>query len=105
MPELPEVETVCRTLQPHLLGRTIRGVEVLEPRLRLPVDERALMGLAGKRIEAIQRIAKYILLNLAGEAAWIFSLGMSGKLNCVAKKLERGKHEHIIVDLTDGKEP
>jgi len=101
MPELPEIETVCRTLRPHLLGRTIRGVEVLESRLRLPVDERALTGLAGRRIEAITRIAKYILLSLAGEAAWIFHLGMSGKLICVAKNLERRKHDHIIVDLDD----
>lgn len=104
MPELPEVETVCRTLQPHLLGRTIRRVEVLERRLRLPVDERALAGLAGRRIETVTRIAKYILLHLAGEAAWVFHLGMSGKLICVAKNTERRKHDHIITDLDDGNE-
>jgi formamidopyrimidine-DNA glycosylase len=104
MPELPEVETVCRTLQPHLLGRTIRRVEVVEPRLRLPVDERAVSGLAGRRIDAITRIAKYIVVYLAGEVAWVFHLGMSGKLICVAKKTERRKHDHIIADLDDGKE-
>jgi len=104
MPELPEVETVCRTLQPHLLGRTICRIEVLEPRLRLRVDERALAGLTGRRIEAITRIAKYILFHLAGEAAWLFHLGMSGKLICVAKNTERRKHDHIIIDLDDGNE-
>ena len=55
MPELPEVETVCRSLRPHLVGRTIRRVRVLEPRLRLPVDDKALQALAGKRIDAITR--------------------------------------------------
>jgi formamidopyrimidine-DNA glycosylase len=102
MPELPEVEIVCRTLQPHLLGRTIHRVEVLEPRLRLPVDERALAGLAGRQIEAITRIAKYILFHLAGEAAWVFHLGMSGKLICVANSAERRKHDHIIIHLDNG---
>jgi formamidopyrimidine-DNA glycosylase len=102
MPELPEVEIVCRTLQPHLLGRTIRRVEVLEPRLRLPVDERALAGLAGRQIEAITRIAKYILFHLAGETAWVFHLGMSGKLICVANSAERRKHDHIIIHLDNG---
>src|SRR2546422_11595600 len=101
MPELPEVETVCRTLQPHLLGRTIRGVEVLEPRLRLPVDERALMGLAGKRIEAVTRIAEYILLSLAGEAAWIFYLCISGEMICVGENLGREKNEQNIDCLND----
>ncbi len=84
MPELPEVETVCRSLRPHLLGRTIRRVRVLEPRLRVPVDERALKSLAGKRIETITRVAKYILLHLSDDAVWLFHLGMSGKLICVA---------------------
>jgi formamidopyrimidine-DNA glycosylase len=104
MPELPEVETVCQTLRPHLLGRTIRRVEVLERRLRVPVDECALARLAGKRIQDITRMAKYILLHLSEEAVWVFHLGMSGKLICVAKNTERRKHDHIFVDFGDGGE-
>jgi len=104
MPELPEIETVCRTLRPHLLGRTIRRVEVLEPRLRLPVDKRAIVRLAGRRIEEITRVAKYILLNLSEGAIWVFHLGMSGKLICVPKNTERRKHDHIVVDFEDGGE-
>ena len=104
MPELPEVETVCRSLRPHLLGRTIRRVRVLEPRLRVPVDARALRGLAGKRIDTISRIAKYILLNLSDDTIWLFHLGMSGKLICVAPETARRKHDHIIVELDSGAE-
>jgi len=66
MPELPEVETVCRSLRPHLLGRTIAHVEVIEPRLRVPVNRRALHRLTGRRVEKIARTAKYILLHLSG---------------------------------------
>jgi formamidopyrimidine-DNA glycosylase len=104
MPELPEVETVCRSLRPHLLGRTIRRIRVLESRLRVPVDERALAGLAGKRIEEIGRTAKYILLSLSGGVVWLFHLGMSGKLICVAPQTPRRKHDHIVVDFDNGTE-
>ena len=104
MPELPEVETVCRSLRPHLLGRTIRKVRVLEPRLRVPVNQKRLRALAGERVVSITRVAKYILLNLSSDLVWLFHLGMSGKLICVAPGTARRKHDHIIVDLDDGVE-
>lgn len=102
MPELPEVETVCRSLRPHLLGRTVRRISVLEPRLRVPVDRRALQTLAGRRVDAITRVAKYILLHCSGGAVWLFHLGMSGKLICVDAKAERRKHDHIVASLDNG---
>jgi formamidopyrimidine-DNA glycosylase len=104
MPELPEVETVCRSLRPHLLGRTIRRVRVLEPRLRVPVNQRGLKALAGKRVDGISRVAKYILLNLSDGKVWLFHLGMSGKLICVPAGTARQKHDHIVVDLDGGGE-
>ncbi len=102
MPELPEVETVCRSLRPHLLGRMIRRVRVLEPRLRVTVNEKQLVALAGKRVERITRLAKYILFHLSGDITWVFHLGMSGKLICVGPNVVRRKHDHILVDLDDG---
>ncbi len=104
MPELPEVETVCRSLRPHLVGRTISRVRVLEPRLRVPVNERAVRSLAGKRVDAISRVAKYILLNLSDGRVWVFHLGMSGKLICVAPRTALQKHDHILVGLDGGGE-
>jgi formamidopyrimidine-DNA glycosylase len=104
MPELPEVETVCRSLRPHLLGRTISRVHVLEPRLRIPVDKRKISSLAGKRVLGITRIAKYILIDLTEDFAWLFHLGMSGKLICVEPRMARQKHDHIIVALDNGAE-
>jgi len=104
MPELPEVETVCRSLRPHLLDRTIGRVQVLEPRLRVPVDVEALRAVTGKRVESITRIAKYIVVNLSSDLVWLFHLGMSGKLICVGPDAERRKHDHIIVGLDNGGE-
>ena len=104
MPELPEVETVCRSLRPHLLGRRIRRVQVLESRLRVAVDKRSLQSLVGQRVDAIERRAKYILLQLSNDQTWLFHLGMSGKLICVEPGAARRKHDHIIVGLDDGAE-
>ena len=99
MPELPEVETVCRSLRPHLLGRTVTHVRVREPRLRVRVNERALKELVGKRIEAITRTAKYVLLHLSENTVWVFHLGMTGKLICVEKSTAPRKHDHIVAAL------
>jgi len=104
MPELPEVETVCRSLRPLLLGRTIVRVGVIDARLRVPVNRRALHSVAGRRVEEIARTAKYILLHLSGGVVWIFHLGMSGKLICVKAETPRRKHDHIIVRLDNGAE-
>lgn len=104
MPELPEVETVCRSLRPHLLGRTIKGVQVVDSRLRVPVNKTSLRGLIGQRVEAIERRAKYILIRLSANSVWLFHLGMSGKLICVEAKTARRKHDHIIAQLDDGGE-
>ena len=104
MPELPEVETVCRSLRPHLLGRRISRVQVLDSRLRVPVNEKSLRSLAGQRIVAIERRAKYILFQLSANSVWLFHLGMSGKLICVEPNIARRKHDHIIVQLDDGAE-
>ena len=102
MPELPEVETVCRSLRPHLLEKTIERVEIFEPRLRVRVDESALSRLAGKNILEVRRAAKYILISLSEGLVWIFHLGMSGKLICVRGDAPRRKHDHIIVHFRDG---
>jgi len=104
MPELPEVETVCRSLRPHVLGRKIKAIEVLEPRLRLPVDRKSLRALIGQRVEAVERRAKYILIRMSAESVWLFHLGMSGKLIYVEGETARQKHDHIVVRWAGGGE-
>ena len=104
MPELPEVETICAGLRPLVRGRRIAEVAVLERRLRRPVARGFSDQLRGKTILDVERRGKYILILLEGDIVWIFHLGMSGKLICVAAERPREKHDHIVVRLDDGHE-
>ncbi|HWP56308.1 MAG TPA: bifunctional DNA-formamidopyrimidine glycosylase/DNA-(apurinic or apyrimidinic site) lyase [Candidatus Acidoferrales bacterium] len=102
MPELPEVETVCRTLRAVVPGHRVVGVEVLERRLRMPVGRSFKALLFGRKIVDVERRGKYILLILEGEVVWVSHLGMSGKLIYVAAQRPRERHDHIIVALDRG---
>ena len=104
MPELPEVETICRGLKPHLEGRRILHVKVLERRLRCVVDRKLAAALEGKRILEVARRAKYILIYLSGDVVWMYHLGMSGKLIYVDPRAPKQKHDHIFVSLDNGRE-
>ena len=97
MPELPEVETICRGLQPHLEGRRILRVKVIERRLRCLVDRKLAQYLEGKTIVRVGRMAKYILIFLNGDVVWVVHLGMSGKLVHVDPETPKQKHDHILV--------
>ena len=79
MPELPEVETTCRGIQPHIEGHSIKEVVVRESRLRWPIPDHLDQVLTGKTIVAVKRRAKYLLLNL-DDGHLIVHLGMSGSL-------------------------
>lgn len=100
MPELPEVETTRRGIEPHLLGQTIRRLTVHEPRLRWPVPP-AVEALQGAVVESVERRGKYLLLNVAPGTA-IIHLGMSGSLRINQASEPRRKHDHIELLLQSG---
>lgn len=104
MPELPEVETICRGLRSLLTGLTIASVEVLEGRLRTPVSPDFNAELHRKTILGVQRRGKYILMSLQGNRVWLIHLGMSGKLVFVRAEQPRARHDHIIVRFDNGHE-
>jgi formamidopyrimidine-DNA glycosylase len=104
MPELPEVETICRGLRARVTGRRINEVKVLEPRLRTRVGEDFAAKLAGRTITGVERRAKYILLLLDDDGVWLTHLGMSGKLIWVEAGRRREKHDHIVAGLEGGAE-
>ncbi len=81
MPELPEVETVRRGLEPVLGGRVLARVEQRRPDLRWPLPERFAERLTGRRVEGVGRRSKWLLIGLrrAGET-WMVHLGMSGRV-------------------------
>lgn len=101
MPELPEVETVCRTLRPHLVGRRIEHVDVRERRLRRPVDGDLENRLVGRVIRGVRRRAKYILMDVGGGEQWVVHLGMSGRL-CVGLPPAGLSHVHVVASLDAG---
>ncbi len=80
MPELPEIESLRRILARSAVGLTIVSAKVLEPRLRRKVSHDFESAIAGRRIEAMARRAKYLILELAGGDALLVHLGMSGSL-------------------------
>jgi len=99
MPELPEVEVTRRGIAPHLVGRLISAVTVREPRLRWPIP-RAVRALAGKRVRAVRRRGKYLLVDCDG-GHLILHLGMSGSLRLVPPGTPAGKHDHFDLLLGD----
>jgi formamidopyrimidine-DNA glycosylase len=105
MPELPEVETIRRGLERVLIGQTIRQIKIRETRLRQPVQASKLKKwVAGRRVEALRRRAKYLLCELENRAHLVIHLGMSGRLLYCEKKIPLQKHDHIQFILNNGRE-
>ena len=99
MPELPEVETVVRSILP-LQGRRILNAEFRGTRvLRGGDPERMAARLAGRRIAAIRRYGKFILVSLSGGGYLLLHLGMTGRLLLGGAP---GKHTHAIFTLDRG---
>jgi len=112
MPELPEVETVRRGLEPHLLGRRILRADVRRPDLRWPFPDRMAERLTGARIERLGRLSKYLLADLDTGETLIVHLGMSGRMIVSGAGPEAEtpgafaqtratpeKHDHVILDI------
>ncbi|ADJ27434.1 bifunctional DNA-formamidopyrimidine glycosylase/DNA-(apurinic or apyrimidinic site) lyase [Nitrosococcus watsonii] len=102
MPELPEVETVRRGIEPHLVGRQIHTVIVRESRLRWPIPLFLTQNLIGQSFLAVGRRGKYLLLNCT-QGTIIFHLGMSGSLRLVTNNTPPAKHDHLDILLNSGR--
>ncbi|MGV7962366.1 bifunctional DNA-formamidopyrimidine glycosylase/DNA-(apurinic or apyrimidinic site) lyase [Photorhabdus tasmaniensis] len=101
MPELPEVETSRRGIEPHLVGNVIQHAVVRNGRLRWPVAEE-IMKLSDQLVLSVQRRAKYLLIELAD--GWIIvHLGMSGSLRILLEERPAEKHDHVDLVMADGK--
>ena len=102
MPELPEVETVRRGIEPHVVGRKIVKVTVRDRRLRWPVPADLAGWLSGKKISGTARRGKYLLLQLSGGDRLIVHLGMSGRLFVLQPGHPLKKHDHVDIELSGG---
>jgi formamidopyrimidine-DNA glycosylase len=103
MPELPEVETVRRGLEPVLVGATLKHVRQNRPDLRFPFPDRFVERLEGAVVERIDRRAKYLLAALSTGETWVSHLGMTGRFTLDGEQIGEfeepapivGKHEHM----------
>ena len=114
MPELPEVETVRRGLVPALEGRRILAVRLNRPDLRFPFPPGFAERVAGRRVERIDRRAKYLLIRLEDGATLLSHLGMSGRYSIDADDLAvqpgdfvhaapaNPKHDHVVLAVEGG---
>ena len=102
MPELPEVETTARGIEPHLLGQQVTALHVRQPKLRYPVPAE-LAAIVGQPIVAVRRRAKYILLDTPVGSA-IVHLGMTGRLRVLAAEVPLQLHDHLDLQLADGRQ-
>lgn len=103
MPELPEVETIRRSLEKAVQGEKITAVALRRRDLRIPFPEGLAAALAGKRVMTIRRRAKYLLFSLEGGLVMLLHLGMSGRLMVIPHDAPLEKHDHLVIGFTSGK--
>ncbi len=104
MPELPEVEVLRRSLEPHLVGDRIERVVVRNAGLREPVRTRALANASvGRTVEALRRRGKYLLVDLERGKTLVVHLGMSGRLTLAPGAAPLEPHEHVAFHLASGR--
>jgi formamidopyrimidine-DNA glycosylase len=105
MPELPEVETVCRGLTQVLEGRRLIRVDVRRPDLRIPFPPGFAESLVGRRVDAVRRRAKYWQWFLDDGMVVLGHLGMSGTFAVQPPGSNRpppGPHDHVVIETDDG---
>lgn len=101
MPELPEVETTRRGIEPHVVGRTVTAVTIRDRRLRWPISDDLEQRLQGARVLSTRRRAKYLLIDFQN-GSLLVHLGMSGSLRLSSKNEEPRKHDHVDIVLESG---
>ncbi len=103
MPELPEVETTRRGIEPYVTGERVTEVIVRRYDLRLPISEN-LCEVGGRRICGVKRRSKYLLLEIDDGSTVLIHLGMSGSLRIIHPAEAWKKHDHVGITLENGKQ-
>ncbi len=100
MPELPDVETLARTLRAHLVGRRIRTTRILSPgTVRSPSSTRFVRQLRGRRVTAVDRRGKYLLIRLDGGLVLLAHLRMTGDMEVVRAGEPLDRHTRVFFGL------
>lgn len=101
MPELPEVETTRRGIEPHIDKQRVAAVRVRQPMLRWAVPANLADLIEGQRVESVARRGKYLLINFA-HGDLLIHLGMSGSLRVLPEQTSPGKHDHVDIVFNTG---
>jgi len=103
MPELPEVESIRRSLDLKTVGKTITGVRVIWPSaiISMPGQDFCQM-VSGREILSTGRRGKYLLINLSGGLTLIVHFRMTGRLVYYPEKTDPDKHTHVLFTLDQG---
>ena len=104
MPELPEVETVCKGLATIFVGQRFTSVAVLKETLRFKIPANFAKRLNNKIVLSVERRAKFILIKLTDNSTLIIHLGMSGSFRVYSDFAPIEKHEHVIFHMSDNLE-
>jgi len=103
MPELPEVETIRRQLAPHVEGRVIERLEILDPRFTQPLAPQEVVdAVAGRRVERLARRGKYFIFELQDDVFLLVHLRMTG--NLLLDPAPDTPYQRVIFTLDDGHE-
>ncbi len=103
MPELPEVETTRRGIEPHLVGASFTEVILRRRDLRQPIPE-TIDSIAGMKVTAVRRRSKYLIVDLSDGASLLIHLGMSGSLRVIDPSSDWKTHDHIGLSLSTGRQ-
>ena len=103
MPELPEVETIRRGIEPQVLGVMIVAVIVRRRDLRQPVSTN-ISAIEGRRVTSVRRRGKYLLLGIDDDSTLLIHLGMSGILRVVTPVEPWKPHDHLGITMSNGKQ-
>lgn len=101
MPELPEVETTLRGIEPHIVGHKVTNVVVRFPKLRWPIPTDLREHLVGKKVQSLTRRGKYILIEFKA-GTLILHLGMSGRTRILPEWTPAEKHDHVDIIFDQG---
>ena len=103
MPELPEVETIARTLAPAVRGRVVARVELLHRPLLRTGGRKVLDALRGRRVLGVRRRGKMLIIEFEGGRTLVFHLKMTGQFLFAGRGVPRDKHTRLAFKFEDGK--
>lgn len=102
MPELPEVETVRKSLIPQIKNKTIKDIKIPYEAIVVGDAQEFINSLRGETFIDVDRFGKYLVFRLTNDKSVVSHLRMEGKYHIVPQKTPLDKHEHLVYELTDG---